>query len=117
MEHKSNKSIAGYHLLMILSAVDYKFHPNEEKIIKEYLEEEFPFFVSLDNETAIIANLSPSEWKKHFEFHAQCFLEDSTAKEREQFRSFAKRLIKANDDVTEDEHDFYVILKKIWNLK
>lgn len=43
MTHKSNKSIAGYHLLMILSAVDYKFHPGEEKVIKEYIEDEFPF--------------------------------------------------------------------------
>lgn len=28
---------------MILSAVDYKFHPGEEKVIKEYIEDEFPF--------------------------------------------------------------------------
>jgi hypothetical protein len=39
---KTNKSIAGFHLLMILSAVDYKFHTNEEKVIREYLEE-FPY--------------------------------------------------------------------------
>ena len=32
---KTNKSIAGFHLLMILSAVDYKFHTNEEKVIRE----------------------------------------------------------------------------------
>ena len=38
-----NKTIAGYHMLMILSAVDHKFHIEEEKIIREYLFQEFPF--------------------------------------------------------------------------
>ncbi|AQX09903.1 hypothetical protein [Elizabethkingia ursingii] len=117
MTHKSNKSIAGYHLLMILSAVDYKFHPGEEKVIKEYIEDEFPFFVSLDAETEIIANLSPSEWEKHFEFHAQCFYDDSTEKERKDFRQFAKKLIKANDEVSEEEHQFYSLMKTIWKMK
>ncbi len=30
---KSNKSIAGYHLLMILSAVDYEVQPEEGIVI------------------------------------------------------------------------------------
>ncbi len=114
---KSNKSIAGYHLLMILSAVDYKFHADEEKVIKEYMEDEFPFFVNLDNETEVIANLLPSDWKNHFEFHAQCFYDDSTEKEREDFRKFAKKLIKANDEVTAEEHEFYTLMKNTWNIK
>jgi len=50
---KTNKSIAGFHLLMILSAVDYKFHTNEEKVIREYLEEEFPLPINFDNEMII----------------------------------------------------------------
>jgi hypothetical protein len=40
--HRMNKTIAGYHLLMILSAVDRKFHIEEEKIIREYIFQEFP---------------------------------------------------------------------------
>lgn len=115
-ERKSNKSIAGYHLLMILSAVDYKFHPEEEKVIQDYMLEEFPFRLNLDNETAVIAELQPSEWKKHFEFHAQCFYDDSTEEERLQFIDFAKKLIKASDDVSNTEHQFYTQMKKIWNL-
>lgn len=113
---KSNKPIAGYHLLMILSAVDYKFHTDEEKVIVDFIHNEFPFFVSLDKETEIIANLAPSEWKNHFEFHAQCFLEDSTEEERKDFRKFAKKLIKANDEVTDLEHEFYSLLKKTWKM-
>lgn len=114
---KSNKSIAGYHLLMILSAVDHEFSPEEGMKIQEYLAEEFPFRMNLDNELDIIATLQPEAWKDHFEFHARCFLDDSTEEERQNFIAFAKTLIKADDEVTEREHQFYTLLKHIWNLK
>jgi Tellurite resistance protein TerB. len=113
---KSNKSIAGYHLLMILSSVDGEFAPEEGMKVQEYLAEEFPFKMNLDNELDIIATLQPEEWKDHFEFHARCFHDDSTEKERKDFAKFAKSLIKADDEVTEREHQFYILLKKcgIW---
>ena len=113
---KSNKSIAGYHLLMILSSVDGEFAPEEGMKVQEYLAEEFPFKVNLDNELDIIATLQPEEWKDHFEFHARCFHDDSTEKERKDFAKFAKSLIKADDEVTEREHQFYILFKKMWNL-
>lgn len=50
---KSNKSIARYHLLMILSAVDNEFSVKEGLRIREYLAEEFPFRVNLDNELTL----------------------------------------------------------------
>ena len=114
---KSNKSIAGYHLLMILSSVDGDFAPEEGIKIQEYLTEEFPFRVNLDNELEVIANLNPEDWKDHFEFHARCFLDDSTEEERTQFAQFAKSLIKADKEVKDDEHRFYLLLKHIWNIK
>ncbi|MBP7173203.1 MAG: TerB family tellurite resistance protein [Cloacibacterium sp.] len=115
--HKSNKPIAGYHLLMILSSVDGEFSPEEGMLIQEYLAEEFPFKINLDNELEVIATLQPEQWKDHFEFHARCFYDDSTEKERKSFAKFAKTLIKANDEVTEREHQFYILLKKIWKLE
>lgn len=111
---KSNKSIAGYHLLMILSSVDGEFAPAEGMKIQEYLAEEFPFRVNLDNELDVIATLKPEEWKDHFEFHARCFMEDSEENERAKFLDFAKSLIKADDDVSDDEHRFYRLLKNMW---
>lgn len=113
---KTNKSIAGFHMLMILSAVDYKFHTNEEKVIREYLEEEFPLPINFDNEIDQIASLKPEQWKEHFEFQAQCFYDDSIEKEREEFKKFAKKLIKANNVVSEEEHDFYSLMKSIWKM-
>lgn len=113
---KSNKPIAGYHLLMILSSVDFEFAPEEGLLIQEYLAEEFPFKMNLDNELDVIATLQPEEWKDHFEFHARCFYDDSTEKERKDFVKFAKNLIKIDDEVTEREHQFYMLMKKIWKL-
>ncbi|MGA9211545.1 TerB family tellurite resistance protein [Kaistella sp.] len=113
---KSNKSIAGYHLLMILSSVDGEFAPEEGLKVQEYLTEEFPFKMNLDNELEVIATLQPEEWRDHFEFHARCFHDDSTEKERIAFAKFAKSLIKADDEVTEREHQFYKLLKNIWKL-
>ncbi len=113
---KSNKPIAGYHLLMILSSVDGEFAPEEGMKIQEYLAEEFPFRMNLDNELEVIANLQPEDWKDHFEFHARCFSDDSTEEERKSFVKFAKSLIKADNQVSDDEHRFYSLLKNLWNL-
>lgn len=114
---KSNKSIAGYHLLMILSSVDGEFAPEEGMMIQEYLAEEFPFRMNLDNELEVIATLHPEDWKDHFEFHARCFYEDSTEDERKKFVQFAKTLIKADDSVSNDEHRFYKLLKNLWKYE
>lgn len=113
---KSNKSIAGYHLLMILSSVDGEFNASEGMKIQEYLAEEFPFRMNLDNELDAIASLRPEDWKDHFEFHAHCFLDDSIEEERQKFVQFAKELIKADDAVSDDEHRFYHLLKNIWKI-
>ena len=113
---KSNKPISGYHLLMILSAVDHEFSPKEGLKIQEYLSEEFPFRINLDNELEVIASLQPEDWKDHFEFHARCFYDDSTEEERKNFAEFAKTLIKADEQVTEREHQFYKLMKTIWKM-
>lgn len=113
---KSNKPIAGYHLLMILSAVDGEFAPEEGLKVQQYLAEEFPFQTNLDDELDVIATLLPEQWESHFTFHAECFYDDSTAEEREKFIEFAKSLIKADDNVTDKEHYFYKTLKKTWKL-
>lgn len=104
-------------MLMILSSVDGEFAPEEGMMIQEYLAEEFPFRMNLDNELEVIATLHPEDWKDHFEFHARCFYDDSTENERKKFVQFAKTLIKADDSVSNDEHRFYKLLKNLWNYE
>lgn len=91
---KSNKPIAGYHLLMILSSVDGEFAPEEGMKVQEYLADEFPFKMNLDNELEVIATLQPEQWKDHFEFHARCFQDDSTESERKNSSSSRNLLSK-----------------------
>ncbi len=65
--NRLNKAVAGYHMLMILSAVDFRFGSEEDKVIRDYLVQEFPFRVNLDREMEIISNLKPDEWETHFQ--------------------------------------------------
>ena len=101
---------------MILSSVDCDFAPEEVMLIQQYLADEFPFRMNLDNELETLALLQPEEWKDHFEFHARCFQDDSTEDERVKFVQFAKSLIKADNKVPDEEHTFYTLLKNLWHL-
>lgn len=111
---KTNKTIAGYHLLMILSAIDFKFSPEEDGVIRSYLEKEFPFYVNLDKQMEIISNLKPSEWEDHFKLYMQDFYDDSTKDERISFLGFALSLIRADDIITKEENYYFNLLYTQW---
>jgi hypothetical protein len=109
-----NKTIAGYHLLMILSAVDYRLSANEDEVIREYLVSEFPFHVSLDNEMATISNLKPDEWEKHFTKAMDDFYDDATEAERNKLLEFAIQLTKADNVITREENKYLNMLFEAW---
>jgi hypothetical protein len=109
-----NKTIAGYHLLMILSAVDFRISAEEDKIIREYLVQEFPFRVNLDREMAIISNLKPDEWRGHFEKMMDDFYDDATEEECNKLISFAVKLTKADNVITKEENDYLDLLFENW---
>jgi hypothetical protein len=112
-----NKTIAGYHLLMILSALDYEFHIEEEKIIREYLFQEFPFKVDLDREMELISGLRHDEWLPHFQKCIDDFYDDSTEEERVNFLKFAVYLVKADETVTEKENAYLKVLFNAWDFE
>jgi len=109
-----NKTIAGYHLLMILSAVDYRVNAEEDKVIRDYLVHEFPFRVNLDREMAIISNLKPEEWKGHFLKMMDDFYDDATEEERNKLIRFALDLTKADNVITKEENDYLNLLFEHW---
>ena len=117
MPHRTNKTIAGYHLLMILSAVDFKFNAEGDLIIREYLEHEFPFHVSLDREMEKISALKPEEWEPHFLKYIDDFYDDATEEERMHFIQFALNMIKADDVITKRENHFLNLLFDHWNIE
>lgn len=112
--NRLNKTIAGYHLLMILSAVDFRVGPAEDRVIRDYLVQEFPFRVNLDREMAIISNLKPEEWEGHFLKMMDDFYDDATAEECKRLLRFAVKLTKADNVITHEENRYLNLLFETW---
>lgn len=112
--HRLNKAIAGYHLLMILSAVDYRIGLAEDKVIRDYLVQEFPIHVNLDREMAIISNLKPEEWEAHYLKMMDDFYDDATDEERKHLLKFAIALTKADNVITQAENHYLNLLFEHW---
>lgn len=117
MPHRrKNKTIAGYHLLMILSAIDGKIPVQEDRIIREYLFQEFPFHISLDNETDILSALHPDDWHPHFLHCMDDFYNDATPEERNEFLKFAVYLVKADEHISPEENFYLQTLFDAWDF-
>lgn len=112
--NRLNKTVAGYHLLMILSAVDFRVGSEEDKVIRDYLVQEFPFRVNLDREMAIISNLKPEEWEGHFLKMMDDFYDDATEDERNRLLQFAVELTKADNVITVEENRYLNLLFESW---
>lgn len=103
--HK-NKPVAGYHLLMILSAVDGVFSVKEDMVIRQWLAEQFPFIVNLDREMEVLSALDKNDYMVHFQKCMADFYEDSNEKERNELIQFAIDLVKADKKITREENLF-----------
>lgn len=112
--NRLNKTIAGYHLLMILSAADGHLGFPADLIIRDYLVTEFPFRVNLDREMAIIANLRRDEHEAHFQKMMDDFYDDATEEERKRLLRFALKLTKADNVITPAENRFLNMLFEAW---
>ena len=109
-----NKAIAGYHLLMILSAVDFRISGAEDLIIRKYLNHEFPFHVNLDREMEVISRLKPDEWEQHYIKVMDDFYDDATHEERKRLIRFALDLVKADNVITREENYYLNLLFENW---
>lgn len=109
-----NKAMAGYHLLMILSAVDFHFSGKEDAVIRAYLNSEFPIHVNLDREMDVISNLNPEEREKHFYKAMDDFYDDATEEERNSLLDFAIQLTSADEVITKEENRYLNILFENW---
>jgi len=82
--------------------------------IRDYLVQEFPFRVNLDREMAIISNLKPEEWEKHFLKMMDDFYDDSTEEERTSLLRFALKITSADNIITKEENHFLNLLFEAW---
>ncbi len=115
MEQTKSKAIAGYHLLMILSAVDGKFIVEEDMVISEWLKKKFPIFADLDKEMEILSALTPDYYMIHFQKCMDDFYRNSTPEERNELIQFAMDLIKADHTITKEENSFINELFDRWS--
>ena len=60
-----SKAIAGYHMLMILSAVDENFNGKEDQVIRDYIIENFPPKMNLDDQMEVLSQMDPSDYPIH----------------------------------------------------
>ena len=114
--NRLNKTIAGYHLLMILSAVDFRVGGEEDKVIRQYLVHEFPFQVNLDKQMEVISRLRPDEWEGHFLKVMDDFYDDATEEERKNLITFALMLAKADNVITKEENHYLNLLFENWAM-
>ena len=99
---------------MFLSAVDFRIHPAEEMVIRKYLEEEFPFHVSLDKQMEVISNLKPAEWEAHYLKMMDDFYDDATEEERKNLMRFALEIASADNVITKEENHYLNLLFDHW---
>ena len=114
---RMNKAIAGYHLLMILSAVDFRISSEKDMVIRQYLVDEFPFNVNLDKQMEVISRLRPDEWEGHYLKVMDDFYDDSTDAERKNLINFAIVLTKADNVITREENHYLNLLFDAWHAE
>ena len=113
---KFEKSVAGYHMLVILSEVDGYFDAAEKKIVQEYARKNLPKVINLEVENRVLSTLPKSLYREHFEKVANDFYWQSTLQERNNFINFAFKLIKADKAISNEENTYINLLYDIWDL-
>ena len=111
---KKKQAISGYHLLMILSAVDNKFNAKEDMVIKDWMDKKFPPFADLDAELEIISALPQEEYLNHFRKCMDEFYSNSTEAERTELIQLAMDLAKADRKITREENVYLDELFNAW---
>src|SRR5690349_18465361 len=96
MSQTMSRAVAGYHMLMILSAIDGKFNGKEDAVIRQYMEENYGGLVDLDKEMSVISLIAVEDYPIHFNNAMNSFYMHSTKNERNHFLSMATRLVAAD---------------------
>ena len=114
MSQSMSRAVAGYHMLMILSAVDGKFSGMEEKVIREYMDENYGGLVDLDQEMLVIRAVAREDYPIHFNNAMNDFYVHSSKNERNHFLDMATRLVAADKKISPKENLFLNELFNAW---
>jgi len=111
-----NKTLAGYHMLMILAHVDGEVNKEEEKVIRKYVKLNYSFLSNLDEETNLLNSLPEELFYNHFCKAAIDFYSQTSEKERNYFLDFVMKVILADRTVTNEENIYLNELYNLWDL-
>jgi hypothetical protein len=114
MSDSTNRAINGYHMLLILSAIDKEIHHKEDKIIREFVSEHFDGHINFDEERKKIAAMSSDDYPVHFNNSMNDFYMHSSQAERNHFLDMATRLVAADKHVTHKENLYLKELYYAW---
>ncbi|MEO0311255.1 MAG: hypothetical protein RIQ89_912 [Bacteroidota bacterium] len=109
------KSVAGYHILCLLSELDQDFNPKEGLLIVDYMENNFPIKYNFDAEVEFLSKLKSEEYLSHFTKAMDVFYTNSTEGERAKLIDFAVKLVKADNEITKRENVFLNELINTWD--
>lgn len=114
MSQTMSRAVAGYHMLMILSAVDGKFNGKEGKVIRSYMDENYGGLVDFEIELAAINNIPKEDYAIHFNNAMNDFYIHSTKTERNHFLDIAIRLVTSDKKISPKENLFLNELFNAW---
>lgn len=109
-----SRAVAGYHMLMILSAVDGKFNKKEGKVIRSYMDENYGGLVDFEIELLAINNIPQEDYAIHFNNAMNDFYMHSTKTERNHFLDIAIRLVTSDKKISPKENLFLNELFSAW---
>jgi hypothetical protein len=109
-----SKSVAGYHMLLILSYVDGDSPPAEQKIIRKYMSENFSDDIDFDVETEKVRNINSEDFPLHFNDAMNSFYMESSQDDRNHFLDFAVKLVAADKKISPKENLFLNELYNAW---
>jgi uncharacterized tellurite resistance protein B-like protein len=111
-----SKTLAGYHLLLIMASVDGSLSKEEEKVIRKYVKMNYSFLSNLDEETLMLNNLPQELYYNHFCKASIDFYGQTNLKERIDFLDFVMKIILADKKVTNEENKYLNELYNLWDL-
>ena len=109
-----NKSVAGFHILMILSQVDGRFSEEESEVAARYVSKHFMDDFQMETEAINLKTLSPQNYFFHFRNCMNIFYSRSSSAERAALVKFAVEMVNADHKITTEENVYLNELLNNW---
>lgn len=113
---KFNKDITGYLILSILAQADGDFDAREGSVIVDYINQNFPLGSNLERAGEEISALLPADYEAKIVSLAQDFYTESEEEERTDFLRFAMKLVRADNQIADEENVLITKLFEAWDI-